>query len=76
MGSKRVSATQFSELVLECKVSLNIDPNDVTYDVNRKTIARRMSRGSTVVHGKGPRSPVQHIEEALIDLRLTLSDMN
>jgi len=67
MGSKRVSAIHFSELVLQCKVSLNIDPNGVTYDVNRKTIARRMSRGSTVVHGKGPRSPAQHIEYALIN---------
>ena len=76
MGSKRVSAIHFSELVLQCKVSLNIDSNGVTYDVNRKTIARRMSRGSTVVHGKGPRSPAQHIEEVLINLFLTLSDTN
>ena len=35
-----------------------------------------MSRGRLISYGKGQRSPVQHIEQALIDLLLTLSDMN
>ena len=76
MGPKRISSDKFSSLILQCKTSLNINPDDDYFEVPRKTIAKRISRGVTIVKGKGPRSPVQAIEGALIDLLLTLSDMN
>ena len=76
MGPKRISSDKFSSLVVQCKTSLNINPDDDYFEVPRKTIAKRISRGVSIGKGKGPRSPVQAIEGALIDLLLTLSDMN
>ena len=76
MPLKRISCVKFDSVVSQCKVDLDIDPDDSYFNVSRKTIQKRIRRGNVIVSGKGPQSPVRFIEETLIDLLLSLSDMN
>jgi hypothetical protein len=70
---KKLDPGQFNLLVADLKQEHAMP---VDFEINFRSIRRRTSRGNPTSYGKGPNSPSQHLEAALVDLLLLLADMN
>ena len=72
----RVPTKEFDNIVSEKKEKCSVGEDDGYFELDKQLVYKRCFRGKHTSFGRGAISPVLHLETALVDLLITLADMN
>ena len=72
----RVPTEEFDNFITEKKEEYSVGEDDGYFEFDKQLVYKRINRGKHTSFGRGAISPVLHLETALVDLLLTLPDMN
>ena len=72
----RVPTKEFDNLIIEKKEEYSVGEDDGYFELDKQLMYKRCFRGKHTYFGRGAISPVLHLQTALVDLLITLADMN